>query len=219
MTTMNLLINYVDADINYETTPADYIEVDLTNDYLIWSEDLEDLMTHEPTTDELNEHAVIIDEEADKTVPECLLMDKSHDVEGAYYTHLVKGMGENKKFVFAFSFDGATANEPQLEAWDDENHNSTDKYVLGAGTPANSMVKAICTTTSLPGASWAGTAIAGSEATRVIKLNDGVGALPNLESGETSQELYANIKIVIPTAYANPAIETFILTVRYLWQS
>jgi hypothetical protein len=217
-TTMTLLVNYVDADVDYQTTPADFIALDLANDYLIWSEDLDDLMTHEPTTDELNEHAVIIDEDDDKMVPECLLMDKSHDVGGSYYTHLVIGMGDNKKFVFAFSFDGATANEPQLEAWDDSDHDSTDKHVLGAGTPADSMVKAICTTTSAPGASWTGTAIAGSGATRVVKLNDGSGALPELESGEVSQELYANIKIVIPQAYATPAIETFVLTVRFTWQ-
>ena len=218
-TELSIRANYVDADVDYATTPADYITLDLSNDYLIWSEDLEDLMTHEPTSDELNEHAVIIDEEADKTVPECLLMDYSHDVGGAYYTHLVDGMGENKRYVFAFSFDGATANEPQLEAWDDDNHNSTDKNVLGAGTPANSMVKAVCTTGGLPGAEWVGNAIAGSGSTRVVQLNDGNGALSELETGETSQELYANIKIVIPTAYATSAVEAFTLTVRYTWQT
>jgi hypothetical protein len=80
------------------------------------------------------------------------------------------------------------------------------------------MVKAVCTTGALPGAAWVGTAIAGSGATRVVKLNDGNGALDALESGEISQELYANIKIVIPMAYATPAVETFTLTCRYTWQ-
>jgi hypothetical protein len=218
-TSLSIRANLVDADIPYVTTPADYITLDLTNDYLIWSENLEDLMTHEPTADELNAHAVIIDELANKTVPECLVMDYSHNWGGVYYTHLIKGMGENKRYVFGFSFDGDTANEPQLEAWDDSDHDTIDKHVLGDGTPANSMVKAICTTGALPGASWVGTSIAGSSVTRIIKLNDGNGALPILESGETSQELYANIKIEIPMAYATPAVESFVLTVRYTWQT
>ena len=44
-TSMDFLVNYVDADVNYVTTPADYISVDLTNDYLIWSETLDDLLS------------------------------------------------------------------------------------------------------------------------------------------------------------------------------
>lgn len=219
-TNLTVKVNYVDADIEYGASGAGYIDMDLVNDYLIWTEGssvVKDLMTSEPSEAELNEASVIIDEEDDKLIPLCLLMDYSHDVGGAYYTHTVKGMGENKRYVFGFSFDGATANEPQLEAWDDSNHNSNSKHVLGNGTPANSMVKAVCTTGALPGADWVGTALAGDDVSRVVKLNDGNGALDSLASGETSQELYANIKIVIPQAYATPAIEAFVLTVRYTW--
>jgi len=218
-TNLTARVNAVDADVNYETTPADYIALDLTNDYLIWSEgddQISDLMTHEPLESELNNDATQIDPDNPKQVAKCFLMDYSHDWNGSYYTHLVKGMGENKRYVFAFSFDGDTASEPQLEAWDDSDHDSYANHVLGAGTPADSMVKAVCTTSSLPGASWAGTAIAGSDASRIVKLNDGNGAI-TLASGEVSKELYANIKIVIPTAYATPAVETFILTTRFTW--
>ena len=216
----NLIVraNYVDADVNYETTPADFIALDLDNDYLIWTEGdstVKDLMTHEPTPSELNTAASQIDPDNPKTVDKCLLMDASFDVGGAYYTHLVVGMGENKRYVFAFSFDGATASEPQLEAWDDSNHNTTDVHVLGDGTPASSMVKAVCTTASLPGVSWAGTAIAGAD--NIVQLNNGNGALSALGSGITSQELYCNCKIVIPTAYDTPAAETFVLTTRFTW--
>jgi hypothetical protein len=208
-TTMKFLINYVDSDVAYATTPADYIEVNLTNDYLIWSKTLADLMTHEPTADELNAAAEIIDPSLAVTVTKCLLMDYSHDVGGSYYTHLVIGMSLNKKFVYCFSFDGATATEPQLEAWDTSAHTTYVKNVLGLGTPANSMMKGKCTTTTLPGVGWAGTALAGPS--NVLLLNDGSGAL----SG--AKDLYANLKIVIPTAYSTPAAETFILTVRYTW--
>jgi len=217
-TDLTMRVNYVDADVNYETTPADFIALDLTNDYLIWTEGdatVKDLMTAEPTSEQLNTAATQISASSTKTVDKCLLMDYSHDVGGAYYTHLVLGMGENKRYVFCFSFDGATASEPQLEAWDDSDHDSTDNHVLGNGTPASSMVKAVCTTASLPGASWAGTAIAGSGSGRYVELNNGNGALSALASGETSQELYANVKITIPAAYATPATESFVLTTRY----
>jgi len=215
--TLTARVNYVDADVNYQTTPADYIAMDLTNDYLIWTEGdatVKDLMTAEPTPTELNAAATKIDPDATKTVDKCLLMDYSHDTGGTYYTHQVLGMGENKRYVFGFSFDGATASEPKLLAWDDTDHDSTAKHVLGNGTPADSMVKAICTTASLPGASWAGSALAGAN---VLELNNGNGALAALGSGITSQELYANVKIVIPSGYSTPAVETFVLTCQYSW--
>ena len=219
-TNMNVLINYVDSTVSYQTTPANYIQMQLSQDYLIWTDGddtVKDLAEHEPTEEELNEASTIIDEDADKTVDKCLLMDYSHDVGGSYYTHLVKGMGENKRYVFAFSFDGATASEPQLEAWDDSNHNSYDKHVLGNGTPADSFVKVVCTTDSLPGASWAGQAIAGDGASRVLQLNNGTGALGDVPSGQSTQELYANIKLVIPQDYSTPSVEEFVLVVRYTY--
>jgi len=219
-TALIVRLNVVDADINYQTTPANFLAMDLINDYLIWtggSDTVKDKMTAEPTPAELNAAAMEISSLVDSMVSECYVMDYSHDFGGAYYTHEVIGMGENKKYVFGFSFDGDTASEPALEAWDDSDHDSTDLHVLGAGTPADSMVKAVCTTTSLPGASWVGIAIAGRTAGRFIPLNDGAGALSDLASGITSQELYANIKIVIPSAYATPAAETFVVCCRFSW--
>lgn len=217
MTNLTVRTNYVDADIPYGDTGAGYIDLDLVNDYFIWTggSPVVDLMITEPTASELNEASTIIDASADTEVPYCYLMDYSHDVGGAYYTHEVKGMGDNKQYVFNFSFDEATASEPRLEAWDDSNHNTIDAHVLGNGTPANSMIKAIATVNTLPGTAWAGTPVAG--ASNYVSLNDGNGALSALTTGETSHELYANIKIVIPTAYATPEIASFVLTVRYTW--
>jgi len=212
---LKVLVNYVNADVNYETTPSNYIEMDLASDYLIWTEGdavVKDLMTHEPLASELNTAATRIDPDVAVTVAKCLLMDYSHP--SGYYTRLVKGMGENKRYSFCCSFLGSTASEPQAECWDDDTHLTTDLHVLGAGTPANSFVKGICTTASLPGASWAGAAVAGAN---VLLLNNGNGALPALVSGETSQELYFNAKIVIPSAYATPAVETYVMVIRYTW--
>ena len=102
-TTLTIRVNYVDSDVNYDTTPADFIDLDLTNDYLIWTEGdsvVKDLMVSEPTVGQLNTAATLIDPDVAKTVAKCLLMDYSHNVDGAYYTHLVKGMSENKRYVF-----------------------------------------------------------------------------------------------------------------------
>ncbi len=209
-TLLDVYVNYVDAAVNRATTPADYIEMDLTNDYLIWTAGdsvVKDLMTHEPTSDEKNAAASVIPDDAPLDVALCLLMDYSHDVGGAYYTHKVIGMGENKRYVFCFAFDGATAMIPRLEAWDDSNHTTSAKHVLGAGTAANSWVKAVKTTDALPGAGWAGTAIAG--ASNYVELDSAALA--------SAKDLYANIKITIPQSYATPAAETFVLTVRYTW--
>jgi hypothetical protein len=211
-TELIVLVNIVDAAVAYVTTPADYIEMDLVNDYLIWTKGdatVKDLMTHEPTPAELNAAAELIDPSVATTVTKCLLMDYSHNVGGAYYTHLVKGMSENKKFVFAFDFDGATATEPQLEVWDTSAHSTAVKNVLGLGTAINSMLKGVCTTTTLPGAGWAGAPLAG--ASNVLLLNDGLGALL------VASTLYSNLKIVIPAAYSTPAAETFVLTVRFTY--
>lgn len=219
-TLMNFLANYVDSDVAYVTTPADYILMDLTNDYLIWTEEddvVKDLMTHEPTTGELNAAAVIIDDAAAVTIPHCLLMDYSHNVGGSYYTHEILGIAGNHRYVFCFSFDGATASEPRLEAWDTSAHTTIAKNVLGATVAASSMVKGVCTTTTaLPGASWVGTTLAG--ASNYLLLNAGRGALATPGTGLTT-ELYANLKIVIPMAFATPAAETFVFTTRYTWSS
>jgi len=65
--------------------------------------------------------------------------------------------GGDNQYVFCIYFDGATASAPYLEAWDDSGHDSTALQVLGAGTPANSMVKGIVTTDGAPGsANWVG---------------------------------------------------------------
>jgi len=215
MTNLTIKINDTDADLAVEDTGASYVDLDLDMDYLIWtagSDDVQDGVTHEPTESELNEASTIIDDSVETQIAHCLLFDYS-----ATELKEVIGMGENKRYVFAFVFDEDTASEPQLEAWDDDNHNSTDKHVLGGISGYDSMVKAVCTTSLLPGANWAKTGgthtdLAGNT---VLKLNDGNGAI-TVDSGEEGI-LYANIAIVIPASYDYPAIETFTLVCRYSW--
>ena len=210
-TNLTVRVNNGDASIPYGSSGATFVDMDLTNDYLIWSAGSTAVADgqDEPTPDELNNASTIITDE-DVTVAHCLLYDYSEGLLDE-----VEGMGGNYRYSFCFSFDGATASEPQLEAWDDENHNSTDKHVLGGISGYDSFVKGACTTAGAPGAGWAGSAMAGSS--DILLLNNGSGALDSLDSGETSQELYANLKIVIPADYPTPAVEEFVFTVRYTW--
>jgi len=126
------------TDVPYSTHPEEFITMDLSlsRDYLIWTAGSDDVKDHgyEPNSEQLNTAAIVIDDINDITVPFCLLMDYN----GApYKTHKVLGMGENKRYTYVFSFDGATATKPRLEAWDTSDHNSINKYVLGAETTKN----------------------------------------------------------------------------------
>lgn len=213
-TELTVIVTINSSDNNYQDNPEHFIAMDLVNDYLIWTKGSDAVKEGQdaPTESELNEASTVIDPDNPVTVGKCLILDKSLE---AGTLREIDNMGANKKYVFGFSFDGATANEPQLEVWDNTDHDSTAFHVLGNGTPANSMVKGICTTYDLPGEGWAGDALAGDS--NVLLLNDGHGALDELPTGISSQELYANLKIVIPAGYSTPGVEPFIFTVRYLW--
>jgi len=226
-TTLKVFLNITDETQNYQDEPKYYAEMDLAKDGLIWTAGstgtevgaIKDKMQTIPNETKLNEAAPVIDENAPYVVPLCLFYDYSGD--DGYYTHEVKGMGEDARWVFAFSFDGETATEPQLEAWDDSGRDSCLKYVLGGSDesplehPEDSMVLAVATNAEAPGDDWEGTPIAGAD--NVLLLNNGYGPLNELDSGVTSQELYANIKIVIPANFGYPAVESFLLTVRYTY--
>jgi hypothetical protein len=212
-TNLNVIVNKTANSNDYQTTPADFIVMDLVNDYLIWTAGSVAVAdgADEPSEAELNEASTIIDPSNPVEVEKCLIYD---DSEGAGTLRDIDNMGENERYVFGFSFDGDTASEPQLEAWDDTNHDSTDFHVLGAGTPANSMIKAVCTTVGLPGSAWSGSALAG--ASNVLLLNNGSGAV-SVPSGQSTVETYCNLKIVIPAGYSTPGVEPFILTCRFTW--
>jgi len=209
-TNMIFLVNDTNSDHDYENYPADFGELDFVNDYLIWTAGdatVTDLMTSEPTQDELNAAASIIDDVEDVMIALCLWLDYSHNRGGSYYTHKVLGMGENKRYSFCFSFDGATATKPRLEAWDDDTHTTADSISLGSGVGADSFIKAVKTTDALPGAEWAGTPIAG--AANYVELDNAalVGA----------KDLYCNCKVVLPGGFATPSADTPVLTCRYTY--
>jgi len=225
MTSLELYVNVGDPDIPYGETGADYVLLDLVQDILIWTgvdDIVKDGLERDPTPTELiNASPIIpISPELDLIVPVCLLQDYSAGT-GEFHLRQVMGMGEDyKRYVFLFHFDGATATEPQLEAWDDDTMLTIVNKVLGGSdvtpieNPEDSMVNAVCTTTDDPGEDW-GAPLAGNGATYVVKLNQGDGAITEIGG----KDLYANIKIKIPTNFANPAIETFSLVVKYTFIS
>jgi len=222
MTSLILSVNVGDSDVAYGESGAEYIDLDLINDFLIWTagdDTVKDGMIDVPSQTQLTNASPIIPllGESDLIVPLCLLMDYSAET-GEPHLLEIQGMAENAQYVFAFRFDGATATEPQLEVWDDDTMLTIEKYVLGGSedtpheNPEDSMVKAVCTTIALPSEGWLGTAIAGDGSTRVVGLNGGL-AITEVDG----KDLYANIKIVIPANFSHPAIETFSLVIRYTW--
>ena len=213
---LTVRINSGDPSVAYGESGADYIDLDLSpsRDYLIWTGGSSDVADgeNEPTEEELNIASSIIQSTATQ-VAHCLLYDYS-----AGLLKEVEGMGDNERFVFCFSFDGETATEPTLEAWDDSNHTTADKHVLGGASGYDSFVNAFCTTSLSPGSNWvgagSGTKIAGNV---TLGLNDGNPiSMSGIASGET-YDCYANIGILIPASYDTPGAETFVTTVRYTW--
>lgn len=129
---------------------------------------------------------------------------------GANLLKAIPNMGAgNKRYIMAFVFSGATTSEPVLEAWDDTSLSTANDQSLGAGTPANSWLLGVTTTTALPGVGWGGTPLAGSSNGNFLFLNNGGGAL------SVASTLYCNLKMVIPGSQTNGGAETPVLVCKY----
>lgn len=116
--------------------------------------------------------------------------------------------GGNTRYVFAIYFDGVTAGIPYLEAWDTSAHATTLDDFLGAGTPANSTLRAVTTTNGAPGsATWAGTALAGTSS-RIALDTGALGSAKNL---------YFNIKQLIASTLAPQSDNNIVLSLRFLY--
>jgi len=209
MTNLTFRVNNSEVDSAYGETGVIFIDTDLTEDFLIFSEGSDEVKDGEaiPTELDLNRAAVELDPVNPVIVSKYFLADI-----GSNILKEVKLAGnQNKRYVFCCSFDGATASEPKLEAWDDENLDSYDLACLGEGTPNLSWFRAICTTDSLPGEDWTsfGTPLAGSGASNSLFLNNGAGALTE------AKNLYFNFQIVIPGGIDTPAAFSAKLLITY----
>lgn len=121
--------------------------------------------------------------------------------------------GGDNQYVFCIYFDGETASAPYLEAWDDSDHDSIAIQSLGAGTPGDSMVKGIVTTTAAPGSTnWVGHAdqvdMAGSGNDDRLDLNEGAAI------GSAGGNVYFNMCCRVPST-ATPFSETPVMALRF----
>lgn len=203
---VQLYVNVGTSDLARSESGSEYVLVDLTYDKIIITNG-SDVVTDEaalPTEAQLNSAGTLL-EGTLKNANKYYLYDYS-----AGKLREIYGMGnQDAQYVLCFAFDALTNTEPVLEAWDSSDLNTTDLEVLGEGTPANSWLRAICTTTSSSGSSWVGTIMAGSGAGRYIQLNDGNGAL----SG--ASDLYCNIKIVFPATAVSAFAVLPVIVVKY----
>lgn len=186
---VKLYVNVGSSDLARSDSGSSYVEVDVNNDRIIFTNGSSLVIDGAPTPTEaaLNQAAPLIDGSI-KTVSKAFLLDNSTGkIEEIY------GYALNAQYVFCAAFDAATNSEPTLELWDDSSLVSSDLEALGEGTPSNSWYKAIATTSSLPGVSWVGTALAG---TSDLDLNEGSGALA------VATDLYFNLKVTIPATAA-----------------
>jgi len=207
-TNLDIYVNTTAVDNSRITSPANFILMDLVNDKLIWSAGSAAVIdgADTPTNIELDDAATII-QATDVEIDKLFLLDFS-DI-GVELKEIDLAGSTDTRFILNFSFDGPTTTEPTLEAFDDNTHTTANLLVLGNGTPANSMIRAIVTTAGLPGAAWVGTPIAGAALPNILELNGGGGAL----GGAT--EIYANIKVLVPGNFPTPFTETPVLTIRY----
>lgn len=207
MTNLILRINNTTSDLTYLGNEANWIAVDDVNDVFIFSQGGSGVADGSviPSETLLNRYAVQLDPVNPVTVPKYFLADFS--------TGLLKEVklagNQNKRYVFAADFDGATATEPILEAWDNSGMTTILCSALGAGTPGLSWYKAVSTKNALPGVNWTGISLAGAGVSNILLLNAGVGALTGAAT------LYFNFKIVIPGGYLTPSLQTPVLTITY----
>lgn len=210
MADVTLRVNKSSTDKAYAdmTSGEDLFEdVDANVDELIFSEgsaavaDGEDL----PTEEELNRAGTELSESSQVIVSKYFLGDNSADL----LREIFLAGNQNKRYVFCAAFDDATASEPQLEAWDDDDYDSYTSPALGGGTPSASWYKAICTTDGLPGADWTGTPLGGDDSSNVVLLNSGNGAL------SAAKDLYFNFKVVIPAGYVTPGVANPVLAIVF----
>ena len=203
---LTIYINNGAVDDEYGVSGTTWVEVDPDNDYFIFSAGSDAVADGVaiPTSDALNRAATLLTG-AEQTVAKYFLADYSAGV----LKEIPLAGSEDARYVFAFSFDAATASEPVLEVWDNDSLATTAEEVLGEGTPANSWFKAICTTSASSGASWTGTSLAGSTSNYFLYLNDGNGAL------SVADVLYMQFKVVIPASASFSGSSSPVMVVKY----
>ena len=157
-----------------------------------------------PSASQLTQAGIILDG-TEQNISKYLLSDISDNQLKEIY-----GMGnQDKRYVMAFDFDGVTASEPVLEAWDDNSMNTIDNTILGAGVATSSWLRGITTTSTTPGNDWVGSRLAGAGDGNFLWLNNGNGPL------SVAGILYCNLKMVVPAIQVAGVANTPIIVVKF----
>ncbi|SPD72559.1 conserved hypothetical protein [uncultured Desulfobacterium sp.] len=186
---------------------SNWVVIDLTNDVIMFLDDQQTDGDSRTGT----KYPLIIPDSGSLEAPKTFVDDYSaliFDQVPLAGTTAGGQSGGNTRYVFSIYFDGATAGIPTLEAWDSNTHSTSGDDFLGAGTAANSTLKAVATTNAAPGsATWAGTPLAGTSSRIELDTAALTGA----------KNLYFNIKQVIPYTFTPQQDSNIVLTLRFLY--
>lgn len=205
-TNVIIAVNHSTEDEPYGSQGIDWTQVSLANDTLIFTGGSDVIADGQPipSASELTQAGILLDG-TEKIISKYLLADISANQLKEIYN-----MGnKNKQYVLAFDFDGPTASEPVLEAWDNNDMASIDNVCLGGGSPSSSWLRCVVTTNSSPGDDWTGVRMAGASDGHFLWLNNQDGALSQAKT------LYCNLKLIVPAAQVVGLAETPILTLKY----
>jgi len=210
--TLTIAVNCDTQDLAYGSSGVDWVDIDLDNDYIVFSNGSDVVKDGEalPSSSDLNQAGIVITDSA-QIIPHYFLADANANL----LKEIHNAGNQKKQYVFAFSFDGATVSEPVLEVWDDSDMDSTNDYSLGEGTPSNSWIWGLTTTDSAPGNNWLGTSP--TEGSRLAGSSDGHFLWLNNENGSLSgaKVLYCQLKIIVPANFANAGAETPVFVIKY----
>jgi hypothetical protein len=204
MTELVLRINNTMDDVLYVGNHSKFVDVEDEVDTFIFSNETDQVKDGmSPGEIDLNRAATTLNDSYAVDVSKYFIL-KSRVLKEAKLAG-----NQNFQHAFCCSISGATATEPILEAWDDNNINTILLPCLGAGNPNISWYKAVCTTNGAPGDPWVGTvSLGGSGSSNHLPLNDGV--IPT-----EAIDLYFNFKIRIPAQVFLPSVYSPILLVTF----
>lgn len=208
MANLTISVNVSASDQPLGTSGVDWVEFSSGNDQIIFTAGSSEVVDggDTPTQQELISAGVLLTGSA-ITVSNYFLLDAS-----ANLLKSIDLMGDlDSRYVLAFDFDGSTASEPVLEVWDDSNFNTITGTMLGGGTPSQSFIRGITTTSASAGSpGWAGSRLAGSGSGNFLYLNDQNGALT------VATTLYATLKVIIPASQTTGFSATPVFVCKFL---
>jgi len=207
-TEITIFVNTSTDDDSRAATPANFLEMDIDNDYFIFTAGSDTVADGEsiPSETDLNSAGTMVSESSDVEVAKCFLAD----IDAAIIKE-IPNYADNKQYSYCVAFDGATVSEPVLEMWDDSDMDTIVLNSLGAGTPSDSWWKGVVTTDALPGESWVGYNLGGSSVNHFLWLNNGGGGIPLT----VAKDLYFNLKITIPSGTESSGLEQPVTVIKY----